>query len=453
LGESTVLILDKDITRKILSAPGAARKSPRFIKYYNTSLNHVLGAGLITLEGEDWKRHRHITQPAFQIKSVKEWLSNSVPSRVDRLKDYWQGNEGREIDLGSHLSALTLDIIGDIAFSHDFGALDSVRQWARNCGEEELAELEDPFMKALSLSFKPTVIGTFFFLLGLTGLERHLNPRTKQTTRHLNEAAEHVIATSTQSMLNVPKNAEQGAKQHKCLLQLLLKARENNSEKQDDKTRRALSDVDLRDEIKTFIFAGHETTSTWCYWAIYALSIFSDVQEKVYQDIINSVGKTGEINVDNVEEMEYFNAFLNEVLRMYPPVGMISRQNIREEKLGGYTIPAGTRLLFPIHLLHRHPKYWKNPDTFEPERWIRKETINGKSWADQIRFAFMPFSAGSRNCIGQRFAEIEAKLILAELIRSFSYLIAPSLQGKDITFTNFVTMKAEQGLKVCAKSR
>ena len=138
---------------------------------------------------------------------------------------------------------------------------------------------------------------------------------------------------------------------------------------------------------------------------------------------------------------------------MYPPVGFITRRNPNEEMLGGYKIPPRTRLIISSFLLHRNPKYWSEPDMFSPERWIHKDDAEREEFNNKIRFAYIPFSAGGRNCIGHLFATYEAKIILSNLIREFSFVIAPSQRETMHTLTSFVSMKAKPGLKICAKRR
>ena len=169
----------------------------------------------------------------------------------------------------------------------------------------------------------------------------------------------------------------------------------------------------------------------------------------VFQDIAKHAPRenTPEITIESIEKMSYFNAFMKEVLRLYPPAGIIIRYNMKEENLKGVKVPAGTKMVIPIHLLHRHPKYWKDPEEFQPERWM------GEEHPSSHKHAFMPFSNGPRNCIGYFFAEVEAKLLMAPLIRHFLFRLAPSVRDTNFTFTLSITMKASPGLKITASKR
>jgi cytochrome P450 len=448
LGVGTVVVLDKDIVKEILTAP-----QERFGRL-TAFLKNLIGEGLVTTEGQTWKRHRLIIQPAFHTNLLKTLLSNSVPTRVKGLADCWNKTVGHEIDVDSHLSALTLDVIGDVAFGHNFGAIDTLATWAHGGGKDDnMMTVDDPFVRALknTLNFNPFTI-VCLVVFRMPKLDVWLNPSFKRTRRLLNQATDQLIE-------NAKKNATgSSGGAPKSLINILLEA------KGQDTTNKYLSDLELRDETKTFVIAGHETTSTWCYWAIFALTKHPEVQERVYQDIVRHAplcavtgGSDGIHDLDTLEKMEYFNAFLNEVLRMYPPAGVMPRLTLVDETLAGYTIPAFTRLLIPIHLLHRHPKYWKDPNEFQPERWlVHKDKGGNNEGADasaQVRSAFLPFSAGSRNCIGHRFASIEAKLIMAPLIRSFMFQVAPSRKDTEFTFTSFVTMKTKPSFRACVQAR
>eukprot|EP00527_Entomoneis_sp_CCMP2396_P002767 CAMPEP_0198146226 /NCGR_PEP_ID=MMETSP1443-20131203/28234_1 /TAXON_ID=186043 /ORGANISM="Entomoneis sp., Strain CCMP2396" /LENGTH=511 /DNA_ID=CAMNT_0043810113 /DNA_START=156 /DNA_END=1691 /DNA_ORIENTATION=+ len=460
MGYSNLIILDKDIVKEVLTAH-AGKNDYRFGRDGRFLANKI-GEGLVSLQGTQWMRHRQIIQPAFQAIAVKEALTASVPPLVSKFVEYWciainNNKEGppREIDLASHLSALTLDVIGQVAFSHEFHAIENVKQWANNqdINDGELDEVDDPFIKAMSETFKISVLGTVMFLLGFTWGDKYLDPKNRLLRRHLDVAVDAIVENARNN---------NSSERPKSLLQLLSQAEENYAGATSSRTSsvsssRTLNNTELRDEMKTFIVAGHGTTRTLLYWAIYAMATLPDVQERVYQEIsLYAKKKKGDqepLDLETVEEMEYFNAFLNEVQRMYPAIGMLSRKTRFEEKFSGYQIPASTNLFISPYLLHRHPKYWKDPESFQPERWIHKDDAAHEEFMAKIRFVFIPFSVGSRVCIGQRFATIEAKLILASLVQAFSFQIAPSQRDTDFVLTNFMTMKTKPGLKVSVKSR
>jgi len=328
------------------------------------------------------------------------------------------------------LSALTLDIIGRVAFLYEFKALDLVTAWSHNTEQDELGQVSDPLITSLNETLRADPRRILFSVLGLGGLD----PGFRSTKKHLNAAVDKLIANNKMDRAHTAP---------KSLVQLLFLATDH----EDD--NRTLSHVELRDEAKTFLVAGHETTSTWCYWACFALAKYPEIQERVFQDIVKEC-PDGPITIEAADRMEYLNGFLQEVLRLYPPVGILSRYTAKEEVLAGCRIPANTRLTYAPHLLHRHPRYWPDPDTFDPERWTKKAEIPG---GRSHHFAFIPFSAGGRNCIGQRFATIEALLMMGPLVRAFRVQLAPSQRETEFRFTNYIVMKAKPHLKICVSPR
>jgi cytochrome P450 len=439
-GRSSVIILDPDIVKTILTEP-SSRDPVRFSKKY-LLLRNLLGDGLVTLEGADWSRHRRIIQPSFNTGFLKEALSISVPKRTEAFLSSWRkAKPGREIDLASHMSALTLDIIGDVAFSHDFQALQVLDKWARDDSNDELDSVSDPLVEALTNSFKVTPTAVILTILKISWPDKYLNRTSQRASTVLNQAVDSIIREAREKV-----NADSSKTTFKpSLLQLLFDAKDAEP----GTGRKTLDDSELRDEIKTFLVAGHETTSTWCYWALYALAEYPDVQQKVYDDIVkHAPDSSAPIDLESVEQMTYFLAFLNEVLRLYAPVGFVIRNTTQQEEWKGFTIPSGIRLVIPFHLLHRHPDHWSNPLMFTPERWLNNEETDARH-----KFCYLPFSAGGRNCIGQRFAQIEANLILANIIRAFSIQLAPSLRDKEVEFTSFGTMKGKPAVKICVKAR
>lgn len=172
-----------------------------------------------------------------------------------------------------------------------------------------------------------------------------------------------------------------------------------------------------------------------------------DTQRRLYEEIVKYSSSTGPITLDDIGKMPYFNAFLREVLRLYPPVGQFFRHNANDEVFAGYKIPRDTKLFISPHLLHRNPKYWKDPLEFRPERWLEKDKTKHHP------FSFIPFSAGGRNCAGQQFAQLEAQLIVSSLIRSFHIDIAPEQAGIEFQFAAYITMKSKPDLKIIVRNR
>ena len=451
-GSYSLCVLDPDIVKLVLMEP-ASRDPVRFTKNYNF-LKSTIGLGLVTLEGSAWSRHRRLIQPSFQnMAFLKGAIAKSANVRVDRLIAAWNKKSSRDkdvkqtIDVASHMSAVTLDIIGEVAFSHDFGATNGLDNWAEsdNVDAEEALSNLDPLIQAMHASMKLTFFNLVLSVMNLSWLEHYINPKEARTRNLLNSAVDSVVNKARQDAIMSSGGESSNAiptHQTKSLLQLLFDATA------DDNTSK-LSNIELRDEVKTFIIAGHETTSTWCYWALYAMAKYPDAQQKLYNDIVQHTSNTSNnISIDEIDNMEYLGVFMNEVLRLYSPVGLIFRFTTREEVWHRYTIPINTRVILPIHLLNRHPDHFSKPEEFLPERWLDK-----KECTTRHKFCFIPFSAGGRNCVGQRFAEMEAKLIIAKICRAFTVRLATCMEGKDITFSNFISMKSKPRIQIHVQPR
>ena len=441
MGGDTLLVLDKTLIRLILSHQircDGKQSTPRFHKGPLGFLQSRLGKdGLLTLEGEDWKRHRRILTPSFQTNFLKERLNQEVPPLAHQLIKCWtRAGSDREIDAGSHLSALTVDVVGKVLFSHEFEGLQAIATWATKEKNDELDALDDHFLTALGKAIRPSTLSLLLVALNLQWLDFYLNPNAKSTARDLDQAADRILEHAM----------ETNTRHAKSLLHLLLEAEDEDSTIAPG--RLTLLRGELRDEIKTFLMAGHETTSTWLYWCLFVLAKNPLVQSRLFKDIVGHVGE-GDITQEETAKMEYFQGFLQEVLRLYPPAGIAFRFSSYPEEMAGYNLPAGTRFAIPIHLLHRHPHYWDNPEEFQPERWINVS----KTEEERRRFAFLPFSAGARNCIGQRFATLEVQLVLAPIVRTLEVSIAPSQKDTNHTFTAFGTMKARPGLRIAVRPR
>ena len=456
LGRNMLMVFDPAIIKEILTAP-AGKDDCRFYKpiFFFPS---IIGKGLVTLEGEEWVKHRRLIQPAFSVPFLKEALDASVAPKVESFIQLWlKAGPKQEIDVVTHLSALTLDVIGDIGFSHDCQGLKDMERWAQAASasddEAKSPELSDPLITSMTALLKPDMFRLFMYMSGFGMLDPLINPKTRRVRAALNDSVDDIIANARR--LDHEKTGSSGNNRTRSLIQVLMNAKDTESSPSKSKLgQTGLSDGELRDELKTFLLAGHETTSTWCYWAMFALAKYPDVQEKLYQDVMkdSSTSATATISLEQVERMEYLDVFLQECLRLFPPVGMIMRLNRYEEIFAGYKIPSGTNLVVPVHLLHRHPKYWgPDPEAFQPERWLSEG--GGGGGMDTKGFTFLPFGAGGHNCIGYRFATLEAKLIMAHMVRALRIEIAPSQRGVEHTFTALITMKAKPGLKVVVKQR
>ncbi|CAL1268170.1 unnamed protein product [Larinioides sclopetarius] len=179
---------------------------------------------------------------------------------------------------------------------------------------------------------------------------------------------------------------------------------------------KSLTEEDIREEVDTFAFEGHDTTSMGISWALYLIGLHKDVQEKVHEELDGIFGDDTErhANTDDLKDMKYLDCVLKESQRIYPSVPFIARQINEDTNICGYPIPKGTLSLVHIHSLHRDERWFPNPEKFDPDRFLPENCTN------RHPFAYIPFSAGPRNCIGQRFAQMEEKIIVSTVLRHYT---------------------------------
>jgi len=177
-----------------------------------------------------------------------------------------------------------------------------------------------------------------------------------------------------------------------------------------DADGKGLSDEQLRDETVTMLLAGHETTALALSWSFYLLGQHADIQRRLLEEVAEVLGDR-DATIDDVDNLKFTEAAIQESMRLYPPAWIIGRESLAPFKVGGYEFGAQTMVLVAPWVLHRHAKHFDEPESFRPERWLTPQTLP--------RYAYMPFGGGPRICIGQRFAMIEAVLLLATIVQRF----------------------------------
>ncbi|KAJ4439688.1 hypothetical protein ANN_07816 [Periplaneta americana] len=235
--------------------------------------------------------------------------------------------------------------------------------------------------------------------------------------------------SSSEYVQAIPRLADSDKKKKIPFLDLLIMSSQNGS---------LLTDEELREEVDTFMFEGHDTTASAMSFTCYMLANHQDVQDKVVaelKEIFDSSDRPPTYN--DLQKMKYLEQAIKETLRLYPSVPVIGRYCAEDLKVGDYTIPAGANVLIPIFALHRKEKYFPDPDKFDPDRFLPDNI--------QMRpvFSFIPFAAGPRNCIGQKFAMLEIKATVSQLLRRYRLMpgtsplrLMPDIVLKTVTGIN-----------------
>jgi cytochrome P450 len=369
-----------------------------------------LGNGLLTAEGEDWRFQRRALAPLFSPRQTAEFapavhrVGRAAVERMGRRRD------GAVADVGALMSRLALEVLEQTLFSQGLG--------------------RDPsgFQRAVSSYFE--TIGRIdpLDLLGAPAFVPRLRRRRGRGALEFFDAAVDAIIDKRRELLN------EGGEAPRDLLTLLLSAK-------DPEDGRAIAEADARANIVTFINAGHETTANALTWSLFLLSQSPEWRARAEADADQGFNADGTVAL---ERCEILRAVFEEALRLYPPAAMLARQATADDELAGMRIPAGAVVTISPYVLHRRRGLWDNPDAFDPSRFLGEQR-------DRIdRFAYIPFGAGPRVCIGMAFAMQEGIILLAHFLRSFRFEL---VKGHEVMPIQRVTLRPRNGMKMHVKKR
>jgi cytochrome P450 len=370
-GWPTLLVSEMDAIEKIL-----VRDHRNFIKH-ELGWRHVralFGKGLLTSEGELWQRQRRLAAPPFAGQQLLGYGPDMVGLTRSML-DGWKDNQ--ILDVHPEMMGLTLRIAAKSLFESEV--------------EQDIIDIDhalDDLIVEMESRFKRP-----FVIPDAVPLPGHV--RYRRAIRTMERVVSRMIAERRRS----------GVEDRADFLSRLMAAR--------DETGKPMSDALLRDEAITLLLAGHETTALALSWTLYMLGQHPDVGARLSAEIAEAVGDRA-VSTDDLPRLKYTESVITEAMRLYPPAWIIGRQAVGPFNIAGHTFPAGTTIFISQWVLHRDPRYFEAPETFRPERWM------GDLARRLPRFAYMPFGGGPRVCIGQRFAMIEAMLILTTISQSFS---------------------------------
>ena len=374
-------------------------------------LSAGLGEGLLSAEGERWRAQRRIVAPIFTRRSVLEFapaMGEAAQALTDRIAE---DPDGATVDVAVEMTRVTLDVLERTIFSDGLGR-----------------DAED-IRRAMAVYFN--LIGRigFFDIVGAPGFIPRLGQlRVRSTLRFFDTAISEVIEARRRLLAERPESAPRD------ILTLLLNGRGGETEA-------PISNAEVRSNILTFFSAGHETTANALTWSLYLLSQSAAWRSRVRSEADRELG--GDIG-DGTERLVETRAVIDEALRLYPPIAALSRVALGPDVLGATRVERGTLIVISPYVLHRHRRLWDRPDVFDPARFVGEA-------ADKIpRFAYLPFGAGPRICIGAAFALQEATLVLAHFVRRFEFELAP---GHAVWPLLRVTLRPRGGLPMIVRPR
>jgi cytochrome P450 len=337
-----------------------------------------LGRGLLTSEGETWRRHRRIMAPAFDPRSVVGYAPIITEVTQGLLTKWnWLPNLS-EVEVAAAMMQTTLHIISRAMFSSD---------------SDGIVDIVERSVEHYQTTVRPSLLDLLRFPVWLTRL---LSPRRVTSAfKEFDKSVDRLINARGQEPETEPKD----------LLARLIAAR-------DSETGGGMTAQEVRDQVVTIFMAGHETTSQALSWTWYLLSQHPAAEATLHDELANVLAGRAPRHED-LANLPYTRMVIEESMRLYPPAHTLLREAIAPDEVHGHFVPAGATVLIVPWLLHRKPSLWERPDCFEPERFSAE-----RAWS-RPRFAYLPFGAGPRICIGAAFAMEEAMLILATIAQRY----------------------------------
>lgn len=346
-------------------------------------LRPVVGDGLLTSEGDRWLQQRRLVAPMFHRERIQSFASIVTHATRTMLNEWARRAErGETIDVSAEMNRLTLSIAGQVLFNRDIG------RESDRIGEALKLIFRDVNHRITSPFAIPRRVPTPY------------NQRVEEAVDDLHDVVDDLI-----------EQRRGRAEDFDDLLSMLMLA-------EDEETGERMDDEQVRDEITTFLIAGHETTSNALAWTFYLLSLHPENRRMLEDEIDLKLGDEVP-SFESLSELIYTNMIFNEATRLYPPAWTIEREPIETDDIGGYRVPSGSIVMTAPYFVHHNPDVWTNPEGFDPERFAP-----GTDDPDH-RYAHFPFGGGPRKCVGADFAAMEYKFILAMVTRRFRLDLVP----------------------------
>lgn len=373
-------------------------------------LKQVLGEGLLSSEGQHWKKHRSLMVPDFHPRVIAhhaDLIQEAVSGFIRQWREYAQ--QGTTFNAADQMMDLTLDVVRRALFSGELS---------------QFTERINVIVKTLLRDVGGFVCSEFGTMLEINPSRNHL---FQESLQQLNEMVHEVIAR---------RRAEIDAgKLRYDLLDMLMETRDQDGQ--------PLTEKEVRDEVVTMLFAGNETTAVMLGWVLHCVTAYEGVEEKLHdelQTVLN--GRVPELT--DLPQLTYLNLMLHETMRLYPPVWSIFRKVAREDVLDGYRIEVGHTMIVSPYTIHYHPQYWPDPTRFDPYRHTHELT------KQRPKYAYIPFGGGRHLCIGKHLALLEVQIIIGTLAQCFKWRVDP---GHTVDWEPLVTLRQRGGLPIQLEAR
>ncbi|XP_073434897.1 cytochrome P450 4V2-like isoform X1 [Dendrobates tinctorius] len=422
-------------------------------------LHPWLGLGLLTSTGDKWRSRRKMITPSFHFAILSEFLEvMNEQSKI--LVEKLNGRAGKgTFNCFMDVTLCALDIICETAMGRKIQA-------QSNSDSDYIRAIYEMSDMIQCRQRMPWLWSDFIYYRLKTG-KRH-----NENLKILHSFTDQTILERAQELKNVKSNVDQdddsetkNTKKRSAFLDMLLKAT--------DEAGNTMSHKDIREEVDTFMFEGHDTTAAALNWSLFLLGSHPEVQKKVHKELddtfeldsyivdvqacylccFNAAAKDkfgkGQsdrpVTMDDMKKLRYLEAVVKEALRIFPSVPFFARTITEDCKIRGFTVPKGVNVVIVPYALHRDPEYFPEPEEFKPERFF-SENASGRN-----PYAYIPFSAGLRNCIGQRFALMEEKVVLSAILRNFT--VKASQSRDDLRLVGELILRPQDGILIQLEKR
>jgi cytochrome P450 len=380
----------------------------KFIKSRGLQVSkRLLGNGLVTSEGEYHDLQRHLIQPTFYPKRIKSY-SDMMIKQANDMCNSW--HDGAILDIHKEMTKLTLAIICKTVLGYDIDP-----------EHDEVGDALLTCMKYFNRLLMP--FGELIEKIPLLPINKGFQKAKKDL-----DSIVYSIIKEHRKKLDKGDDTES----HDDLLLTLLQAQDEEA------GIGRMTDEQLRDEVMTIFLAGHETTANALTWTYYLLSENPLIETRLQEELYSTFGNSRTpITVDDVPKLQYTEKILTESMRLFPPAWALGRQAIDDYKVGGYSVPKGSIILMSQYVMHRDPRYFPEPDRFNPDRWTEE-------FKKQLpRFSYFPFGGGIRGCIGEPFAWLEGILLIATICRQWRLKHVPSHK---VELKPLITLRPKYGM-------
>ena len=367
-------------------------------------LRRVLGKGLLTCRGERHKKQRALLQPMFTRERIVT-LGDVMVGEITRRTDRWC--EGATLDMAPEMLELAISIAGKALFDVDFSS--------------KAAGLRDALVTVLQATrFNNLAVASKQF----EKLSLPIHRRFARAAEKLETEIRAIIA-----------ERQKGASEGPDLLSIMVRLQKQS--------RKGLTEQKIRDQILTFLMVGHETTATALMWTWYLLSENPEVAKKLYSEVDHVLGDRLPSGQD-CDRLPYTRMVFAESMRLYPPVWLLTRRAVGDVKINGFVIRSGSYVHLSPFVMHRDPRYFPEPERFDPERWTPEAV------AARPKFSYFPFGGGSLQCIGEGFGWMQGVLTIATLARRWQMRLVP---GHRIELGPHITLRSRYGMPMKLERR